>query len=242
MGKLILLGTTIGNVEDISIRALRYIFESQNVLAEDTRVFYKFKTILKDRYSEVLKSLEIDSDLTQSVMSYREQNHERVVQNILNLLKESDVVLTTDAGMPGISDPGFKLVRAAIEEGFEIDVIPGPTAVSSALVLSGLPTDYYAFVGFLPRKKIRVQKLLENYNLEQTTVVFFESPFRILKTLEVIQELYGEDLKISACGELTKKFQRIERGAVKGVIEKFKNQPAKGEWVICLRIEKVLPY
>ncbi len=235
MGKLVLLGTTIGNLEDISIRALRYIFESPIILAEDTRVFIKFKNILKDRYLEVLESLEVTTETNQTISSYRDQNHERVVGNILDLLKDNDVVLMTDAGMPAISDPGYKIVKESIENGFEIDVIPGPTAVSSALVLSGLPTDHFAFIGFLPRKKSRIKKLIDNYNLEQTSVVFFESPFRISKTLEALQTIYGEDLLVSACGEMTKKFQRVERGKVSEVINKFENQPAKGEWVLVIR-------
>ncbi|MCA9381505.1 16S rRNA (cytidine(1402)-2'-O)-methyltransferase [Candidatus Dojkabacteria bacterium] len=235
MGKLIILGTTIGNVEDISIRALRHIFESPIVLAEDTRVFIKFKTILKDRYLETLKSLNINSETNQNIYSYREQNHDRVVKDILNQLNDQDVVIVTDAGMPGISDPGFKLIRDVIEAGFEIDVVPGPTAATSALVLSGLPTDYYAFVGFLPRKKSKIQKLIDNYNLEQTSLIFYESPFRVIKSLEILQDLYGEDLNVSAVGEITKKFQRVERGRVIEVLEKFRKQAPKGEWVIVFR-------
>ncbi|MCA9386836.1 16S rRNA (cytidine(1402)-2'-O)-methyltransferase [Candidatus Dojkabacteria bacterium] len=235
MGKLIILGTTIGNVEDISIRALRHIFESQVVLAEDTRVFIKFKNILKDRYLDTLESLEINIDTKQNIHSYREQNHDRVVKDILEQLKDEDVAIATDAGMPGISDPGFKLIRDVIEAGFEIDVVPGPTAVTSAFVLSGLPTDYYSFVGFLPRKKSKIQKLLDNYNLEQTSLIVYESPFRVIKSLEILKELYGDDLSVSAVGEITKKFQRVERGKVAEVISNFRKQAPKGEWVIVIR-------
>lgn len=235
MGKLIILGTTIGNIEDVSIRSLRTIFEAQIVYSEDTRVFKKFKSIISERYSSVLAQLEIQINENQLNFSYRDQNHDRVISQILESLKDNDIVLTSDAGMPGISDPGYKLIEAAIADGFEIDVIPGPTAVSTAVVLSGLPSDYYSFVGFLPRKKSRIKKLLDNYNLEQTSVVFFESPFRIVKTLEALVEVHGEDLKVAACGEMTKKFQRVERGSVLEVIQKFKNQGPKGEWVCVVR-------
>ena len=236
MGKLILIGTTIGNIEDISIRSLKYIFQSPIILTEDTRVFKKFKTILKGQFPQILESLEITTNIKQTVKSYRDQNHIKIISKIIGLLQENNVVLTVDAGMPGISDPGYKLIREVIKNDFEIEVIPGPTAVSTALLLSGLPTDHFSFIGFLPRKKSRVKKLIDNYNIKTTTIVLFESPYRIVKTLKLIKEFYGNEIKVSALGEMTKKFQRVERGLIIKVLEKFEKTPPRGEWVLVFRL------
>jgi 16S rRNA (cytidine1402-2'-O)-methyltransferase len=236
-GKLIIVPTPLGNIEDVSIRVLRILFESRIFAAEDTRTLGKLKMLLKERYPEVLEKLGISLQSDVINISYREQNHEKAATQILNYLGEgNDVVLTTDAGMPGISDPGYRLVREVIENGFELDVIPGPSAVINALVLSGLPTDNFTFLGFLPRKRGRIKKLIENVQIDQTSVVIFESPFRVVKTLEIIRDEIGGNIEVAACAELTKKFQRVERGLIDDVIKTISSKKVKGEWTIVLRI------
>ncbi|MDQ7020997.1 MAG: ribosomal RNA small subunit methyltransferase I [Candidatus Dojkabacteria bacterium] len=179
--KLTILGTPIGNLEDVTIRGLRTIFESKIILAEDTRSYSRLKGLIKQRFLETLKTLEIAYDTDQMVTSYRDQNHDRVIERILDILRSGEeVTLVSDAGMPGISDPGFKLIRSVIEAGFEVDVIPSTTAIAPALILSGLPTDRFTFLGFLPKQKGKAIKLIEK-DIEERTVVFYESPFRIKK-------------------------------------------------------------
>lgn len=243
MSKLILIATPIGNIEDISIRAMRSVFEIDIVLAEDTRQFGKLKGILKEKYSKLFEELNITENRKQRIFSYREQNHSRVVNAIKDRLREDLTVgLFTDAGMPGISDPGYQLIHDVLDSGFEIDVIPGPTAVSSALVLSGLPTDRYSFLGFLPRKDIKAKKLINEFLNDDTTVVIFESPFRIIKTVGLILDLNNSEerednrnIQVAAVNDITKKFQAVYRGTPETVLNELKNIKVQGEWVICLR-------
>lgn len=237
MGKLTLVGTSIGNVEDISIRAIKAILESEVILAEDTRVIKKLQLILKQRYLETLNTLGVKFS-EQKVLSYREQNHEQVLpQILLELEQESNIILTTDAGMPSISDPGYKLVKTVIELGHQVDVIPGPTAVSSALAVSGLPTDKFTFIGFLPRKRKKIIDTIDPYINLSNTLVIYESPYRVKKTLEIVREKYGNILQIAAVKDLTKKFQQVYRGDVDEVIKHLPEQ-LKGEWVLVIsRIE-----
>lgn len=235
MNKLLILGTPLGNLEDVSLRSLRYIFESNVILAEDTRVFTSFKGLLKQRYSEVLETLKIDKDKKQQIISYREQNHDRVVPQILNLLKEELVIsMVSDAGMPAISDPGFRLIREVLNNGFEVDVIPGPTSVDSALVLSGLPTDKFVFLGFLPRKSGKIKKLLEEYIDKEITIVVLESPFRVIKLLQEISTNFGENIEVAACNDITKKFQKTLRGNITEVIQELNRISVKGEWSLVI--------
>jgi 16S rRNA (cytidine1402-2'-O)-methyltransferase len=172
-------------------------------------------------------------------MSYREQIHEKILPFVLQKLNDGvDVSLFSDAGMPAISDPGWNLIEDVLKSNFEIDVIPGPTAIESALILSGLPTDRFTFLGFLPRRKGRAVELVSHYLNDENTIVIYESPFRVVKTLLLINERLGKENRIQAAavGEITKKFQKAIRGKVGEVIEKLKKMGGlKGEWVICLR-------
>ncbi|MDQ6984816.1 MAG: 16S rRNA (cytidine(1402)-2'-O)-methyltransferase [Candidatus Dojkabacteria bacterium] len=232
--KLTILGTPIGNLEDVTIRGLRTIFESKIILAEDTRSYSRLKGLIKQRFLETLKTLEIAYDTDQMVTSYRDQNHDRVIERILDILRSGEeVTLVSDAGMPGISDPGFKLIRSVIEAGFEVDVIPSTTAIAPALILSGLPTDRFTFLGFLPKQKGKAIKLIEK-DIEERTVVFYESPFRIKKVIDNIFESYPE-IDVALVGEITKKFQSTYRGKIADVKAAIKDKKFKGEWVICLR-------
>ncbi len=235
MNKLIIVGLSIGNIEDISIRALRHIYDGKVVLAEDTREFIKLKRILADRYAKFLVDLDINIDNRAELISYREQNHERILPNVIRHLEQNDVILVSDSGMPGVSDPGWLLIRDLIEKDVEIDVIPGPTALITALVLSGLPTDRFSFIGFLPRTSGRAEKLLNLFTNDQSTVLIYESPFRILKTVELLKKMFEESVNVALVGEITKKFQKVVRGTPSSVIEQMKSVSTKGEWVICVR-------
>jgi 16S rRNA (cytidine1402-2'-O)-methyltransferase len=235
--KLNIVGTSLGNIEDITIRAFRYIFESDVILAEDTRVFLKMKSILKERYSETLATLKIDITKFQDIKSYREQNHDRIISWVIEKLQNENIIISlfSDAGMPAISDPGYELIRDVVVSGFEIDVIPSGTADVSALILSGLPTDRYTFIGFLPRKPSKIEDLLNSFLNDNSTLIVYESPFRVVKTLEVIKARLGDDIIVAAVSEITKKFQNVTRGKIGEVIEQLKTHSLKGEWVICLR-------
>jgi 16S rRNA (cytidine1402-2'-O)-methyltransferase len=239
MSKLIIVGTSLGNLDDISPRAIKAVFESPIILAEDTRVFHKMKQLLKDRSMELLEAMEVKFETEQMIMSYREQIHEKILPFVLQKLNDGvDVSLFSDAGMPAISDPGWNLIEDVLKSNFEIDVIPGPTAIESALILSGLPTDRFTFLGFLPRRKGRAVELVSHYLNDENTIVIYESPFRVVKTLLLINERLGKENRIQAAavGEITKKFQKAIRGEVGEVIEKLKKMGGlKGEWVICLR-------
>jgi 16S rRNA (cytidine1402-2'-O)-methyltransferase len=139
--------------------------------------------------------------------------------------------------MPTISDPGFKLVEALLSKNYEIDVIPGPTAVESALALSGLPTDKFSFIGFLPRERSKIKKLLDSSFQIQNSIIYYESPFRVIKTLEIISEI-SEEIEVAACNDLTKKFQKVYRGKVKDVIEQLKSEKKViGEWTVVINSE-----
>jgi 16S rRNA (cytidine1402-2'-O)-methyltransferase len=240
-----LLGLPIGNIEDTSLRVLRSLFTFDIILAEDTRELIKFKNILKDRFENIIKELKIELNHEQRIFSYRDQNHDRAMNGILQQIETGKTVaLVSDSGMPAISDPGWKLIDEIIRHGLEIDVIPGPTALITSLVQSGMPTDRFAFIGFLPRKTSKIVKLLTQYLAIDQTVILYESPFRIISTLETIQEHKKEifeegDITVSASSELTKLHQYTYRGNVEEVLEQLKLQKGlKGEWVVCLRNSK----
>src|SRR5690606_28252714 len=170
MNKLTLIGTPLGNIEDISVRSLKALFSFDVILAEDTRNFIKLRNILAERFPELIKNLELDINHKPELISYREQNHDRVISHILKLVESGKSVgIVSDAGMPTISDPGFKLVEEVLKRGFEVDVIPGPTAIETALSISGLPTDRFTFLGFLPREKGKIEKLISQ-NIHNTVV------------------------------------------------------------------------
>jgi len=217
MGKLYVCATPIGNLEDITLRAIRVLKEADVVAAEDTR----HTAILLDKYG-------ISTPLT----SYHKWNIASKTKHILNLIKQGkSVALVSDAGMPGISDPGSELIGEAIKEGVEVIPIPGPSAVLTALCVSGLSTDRFCFEGFLPSKRNERLKKLKQLALEERTLVFYEAPHRVVEALEDIGRVFGERNVVLA-RELTKKFEEVIRGKASNVVDHFKGQKPKGEFVV----------
>jgi len=217
MSKLYLVPTPIGNLEDITLRALRILKEVDIILAEDTR-----------KTSILLKHYEIDKP----VLSHHKFNEHKALPEIIQRIKSGQTfALVSDAGTPGISDPGFLIVRACIEEGLDVETLPGPTAFVPALINSILPNDRFSFEGFLPQKKGR-QKRLKELAEESKTMVFYESPYRLSKTLSQFAEFMGEDRKASVSRELTKIHEENIRGTLKELIDYYSQSAVKGEIVI----------
>lgn len=201
-GRLYVCGTPIGTLEDITLRALKVLREVDLIAAEDTR-----------RTRKLLSHYDIHTPL----VSYHEHNKYRQTPRLLSMIAEGKTVaLVSDAGMPGISDPGHELISQAVKRGIEVVVAPGPSAVLTALVLSGFPTDRFRYEGFLPRRRAERRALLESLRDETATIVAFESPHRILKTLSDISGLLG-DRQICLCRELTKRFEEVLRGTAEQV-------------------------
>lgn len=216
-GKLILVPTPIGNLEDITLRALRVLKEVDFILAEDTRT------------SRVLLN---HHGIDKQVRAYHQHNEHKVLEDLVQRIRSGNAVaLITDAGTPGISDPGFLIVRECIKAGVAVECLPGATAFVPALVNSGLPSERFCFEGFLPQKKGRATRLL-SLKEETRTMVFYESPFRLVKTLEQFSETFGSDRQASVSRELTKMFEETKRGTLAEVCEYFKVKTVKGELVI----------
>ena len=217
MGKLYIVPTPIGNLDDITLRAIKVLKEVDLILAEDTRTSGK-----------LLKHFEIGTQM----QSHHMHNEHKMVDRIVERLKSSEsIALISDAGTPAISDPGFLLTRACIQNNIEVDCLPGATAFVPALVNSGLPNDKFVFEGFLPIKKGR-QTRLELLSEETRTMIFYESPHKLIKTLTQFAEYFGKDRQISVSRELTKMYEETVRGTVNEVIEYFTTKPPKGEFVI----------
>lgn len=217
MGKLYLVPTPIGNLEDITLRAIKVLKEVDVVLAEDTRTSGK-----------LLKHFEIATPL----QSHHMHNEHKQVDALVQKLNAGAVyALISDAGTPAISDPGFLLTRACVEKGIEVECLPGATAFVPALVNSGLPNDRFVFEGFLPLKKGR-QTRLQELAEESRTMVFYESPHKLLKTLTHFAEYFGEDRPVSVSRELTKLYEETVRGTVAELIAHFTTKAPKGEFVI----------
>ncbi len=218
-GTLHLVATPIGNLEDLSHRALRTLEECDLIAAEDTRRTRKLLT----HYG-----------ISRPLVSYYEQNEAKRIPEILEALREGkDVALVSDAGSPGISDPGYRLVREAIDQGLPVTALPGPSAVILALSVSGLPTDRFTFYGFLPRGGSDRKRLLSEAAEMPHTLIFFESPHRIVKSLEDMLELFG-DRQAAVCRELTKRFEQVERGLLSELIGQWKARTPKGEFCIVM--------
>jgi 16S rRNA (cytidine1402-2'-O)-methyltransferase len=217
MSKLYLIPTPIGNLEDITLRALRILKEVNIVLAEDTRTSRK-----------LFSHYDIDANLA----PFHMHNEHKVLQKWIDRIKSGETIaLVSDAGTPAISDPGFLLVRECVKNDIEVDCLPGATAFVPALVNSGLPSDKFVFEGFLPVKKGR-QTRLKLLSEEERTIVFYESPHRIVKTLSLFCEYFGEDRKVSVSREISKMFEETKRGSAKEVMEYFEQKKPKGEFVI----------
>ena len=219
MAKLILIPTPIGNLEDITLRAIRILGSAQVIFAEDTRVTKRLLSHL---------------NISNTVVSFHSQNEHRLLDRVIDKIQEVETaVLVSDAGTPGISDPGFLLVRACIEAGIPVECLPGPSAFVPALVASGLPCDKFVFEGFLPHKKGR-QTRLTILSKESRTIVLYESPHRLIKCLGQIVEYFGAERKICVCREITKFYEEFARGTAQEVLLHFQQKVVKGEIVIII--------
>ena len=217
MSKLYIVPTPIGNLDDITLRAIKTLEAADYILAEDTRTT-----------SFLLKHLGIEKKL----YSHHKFNEHATAASVAEAIGEGrTVALVSDAGTPGISDPGFLLVRTCVEAGIEVETLPGATALIPALVQSGFPCDRFCFEGFLPQKKGRTKRLQELAE-EQRSIIFYESPFRVVKCMEQLAEVFGEERKVSVSRELTKKFEQTVRGTIAEVLEHFRTHEPKGEFVI----------
>lgn len=219
MAKLVLVPTPIGNLEDITLRSLRTLKECDYILAEDTRVT-----------NRLLAHFEIKKPIA----PFHAHNEHRALENVLMKIKANEVtVLVSDAGTPGISDPGFLLARACVENDIELECLPGPTAFVPALVGSGIACDRFVFEGFLPHKKGRQTKWL-GFQEEERTIVLYESPHRINKCLSEIMEYLGEDRNVCVVREISKMFETFHRGTAAELLAFFEQTPAKGEIVVVI--------
>jgi 16S rRNA (cytidine1402-2'-O)-methyltransferase len=218
MPKLFIVPTPVGNLEDITLRAIRLLKEVPVILAEDTRTTHF-----------LLKHLGIEG---KKVISHHKFNEHKTAEVVAeHILGGEDAALVSDAGTPGISDPGFLLVRTCIEKDIDIETLPGATAFVPALVDSGFPTDRFCFEGFLPQKKGR-QKRVEALRDEERTMIFYESPYRVVKTLQLFAEVFGDDRPVSVSREISKLFEETIRGTIHEVILHFQQKEPKGEFVI----------
>ena len=219
MGKLYVVPTPVGNMEDMTFRAIRRLKEADLILAEDTRT----SGILLKHY-----------EIKNAMQSHHKFNEHQTVESIVNRIKGGQTVaLISDAGTPGISDPGFLVVRECVRNGIEVQCLPGATAFVPALVSSGLPDERFCFEGFLPQKKGRMTRL--NALKEETrTMIFYESPYRLLKTLTQFAEIFGADRPVSVCREISKIHEESVRGTLQEVIAHFTETESRGEIVIIL--------
>ena len=219
MARLYLVPTPIGNLEDITLRAIRVLKEVDGILAEDTRTS-----------GNLLRHLDISKPMTAFHLNNEHQQVERMADRIE---AGETLALVTDAGTPAISDPGFMLVRECIRRGIEVECLPGPTAFVPALVNSGLPADHFIFEGFLPHKKGRQTKIQQIANYPYTTILY-ESPYRLVKTLQQLMEVMGTDRPVCVSRELTKVHEENVRGTLSEVIDYFGQKDVKGEIVIII--------
>ena len=229
MSKLFIVPTPIGNLKDITIRAIETLKTVELILAEDTRT----SKFLCQQY-----------DIQTPLQAYHKDNEHKAVENIVQRIKSGTMMaLVSDAGTPAISDPGFLLVRACLKENVEVECLPGATAFVPALVNAGFPTDKFIFEGFLPHQKGR-QKRLKELLEETRTMVFYESPYRVVKLLNEFKEYFGEERNISISRELTKKFEENFHGTVAEAILHFTQKEPRGEFVVVLEgknIDSIIP-
>lgn len=219
MGILYVVPTPVGNMEDMTFRAIRILKEADLILAEDTRT----SGILLKHY-----------EIKNAMQSHHKFNEHKTVEGIVNRIKAGETVaLISDAGTPGISDPGFLVVRECVKNGIEVQCLPGATAFVPALVSSGLPDERFCFEGFLPQKKGRMTRL-NALAEEPRTMIFYESPYRLLKTLTQFQEIFGADRPVSVCREISKVHEESVRGTLQEVVAHFTATEPRGEIVIIL--------
>tara|TARA_B100000902_G_C27263253_1_gene892050 strand:- start:642 stop:1313 length:672 start_codon:yes stop_codon:yes gene_type:complete len=221
---LYLIPTPIGNLEDITLRALRILKDVDAILAEDTRVTKK-----------ILKHYNINN----KIFSFHSHNEHRVLEKWIKKLKEGKIIaLVSDAGTPSVSDPGFLLVRECAKSGIDVKCLPGPTAFLPALVNSGIPCDRFVFEGFLPVKKGRKTRM-QDLSVESRTMIFYESPHRILKTLKLFLLYFGEERKIAITREISKIYEETIRGTIIDLIKVYETNKPRGEFVIIVSGNKM---
>ena len=219
MGQLYVVPTPVGNMDDMTFRAIKVLKEADFILAEDTRT----SAVLLHHF-----------DIKNEIHSHHKFNEHQTCQKVVERIQSGQTAaLISDAGTPGISDPGFLLVRECIRNGIEVQTLPGATAFVPALVSSGLPCDKFVFEGFLPQKKGR-QKRLAELSSETRTIIFYESPYRVVKTLEQFSEVFGAQRQVSCCREISKIHEESVRGTIEEVLEHFREVEPKGEFVIIL--------
>lgn len=221
MGVLFVVPTPVGNLEDITLRAIRLLKEAELIYSEDTRVTKK-----------LLSHLEITGK--QIIPFHAHNEHKQLERSVQTVRENQCTVLVSDAGTPAISDPGFLLVRACVEAGLEVTCLPGPTAFVPALVASGFPCDRFVYEGFLPHKKGRQTKWL-SYKEEERTIVLYESPHRIVKALEECVNFLGADREVCVAREISKLFEQFVRGRAEDVLKHFQTTPPKGEIVLLVK-------
>lgn len=220
-GQLILVATPIGNLEDITLRALRLLREADVIACEDTRHSRK----LLEHYG-----------ISRPTISYYEQNEVSRTAELLEMLGQGKkIALISDAGTPGLSDPGYRLVRAAVEQGVEVTMAPGPAAAIAALVISGLPTDAFSFGGFLPPRSGARRRLLEQWKDRRETLVFYEAPHRVVESLADMEDVLGSGRAVVAARELTKLHEEAVRGTIGAVRGHFEQNPPRGEFVLVVQ-------
>lgn len=236
MGILYIVSTPIGNLQDIGIRAVKVLIETEIIACEDTRKTGVILKRVREYYSKIFSD---ESNFKKNrLISYYEQNEINRIPEIINFLKNGqNIALISDAGTPAISDPGFKLVREVIGEGIRVESIPGPSAVTSALVVSGLPTDKFLFAGYPPKKPGNRKKFFLNLKnareITNFTLIIFEAPHRLTKTLIEIKEIFGET-DIVLARELTKVFEEVNRDKLSNLIAYYSTKTPKGEFVVLL--------
>ena len=222
MFKLFIVPTPIGNLEDITLRSIRTLKESDIILAEDTR---KSAVLLKHY------------DISTKMYSHHMHNEHKTVNKwVKEILSGKVISLITDAGTPGISDPGYLLVRQCIKNNIEVNCLPGPTAFIPALINSGIPCNRFVFEGFLPLKKGRKSRLI-NLSKEKRTIILYESPHKLIKTLQQLALFFDENREISVSREITKKYEETIRGTIYNVLHYFTSNVSKGEFVIIIKGE-----
>lgn len=236
MGTLFLIPTPIGNLEDITIRSIKQLFSVDAIACEDTRRTGLLLKELRKRYPDLCPP-----EKFQKLVSYYEENEGQRMPEVIAALKDGiDIALVSDAGTPTVSDPGFKLVRECIKEEISVQSLPGPTSVTLALTLSGLPTDKFLFLGYPPRKPGNRKRFFENAKKSQdivaSTMIFFEAPHRILKTLGELNSIFG-DIHIVLARELTKIHEEIRRETISSAVQHFTKHPPKGEFILLINLQ-----
>lgn len=236
MGTLYIVSTPIGNLEDISIRAIKTLFSVDAIACEDTRRCGILLKHLYETYSGVFPEIE-NKYHTQKLVSYYEQTEDRRIPEIINVLVNGlSVALISDAGTPLISDPGFPLIRELSSQNIPIEVIPGPSSVLASLVISGMPSDKFTFLGYPPKKSGNRKRFFEDARdasqILKTTYLLFEAPHKLIKTLEEMEETFGSNKLLVLTRELTKIHQEVIRGTIAEILVKYSKKQPKGEYVI----------